>query len=68
MAEVSVPYRDGPLDGERELLADWELEEGAPGSTDGSIYEHPQEWLTYVSRHVGWEYRYVGIAGEDAER
>lgn len=67
MAEVSIPYRDGPLDGERELLEEWELAEGAPGAVDGYVYEHrPSAWPGEVHRYRltrdcdGWEFRYIG--------
>ncbi|MEU7170231.1 hypothetical protein ABZ949_01915 [Micromonospora tulbaghiae] len=71
-SEVEIPYVDGPLDGERELLERWELEDGTPGAVEGSIYEHrpsalyadadPDEVHRYkLTRASGrWEYRYVG--------
>ena len=71
-SEVEIPYVDGPLDGERELLERWELDDQAPGATEGSIYEHrpsalhsdadPDEVHRYkLTRASGsWEYRYVG--------
>jgi hypothetical protein len=79
-SEVEIPYRGGPLDGQRELCAPWELDEILDGTREPDVYEHPEEWspgwsaatttvhryrLTYVDRHTGWEYRYIGSSRED---
>lgn len=72
MAEVEIPYVGGPLgmQDERELLADWELADGAPGATEGYVYEHrpaarysdadPNEVHRYVltRRRGTWEFIY----------
>lgn len=71
MSEVEITYRDGPLDGERDLCEDWELADGEPGSRDGDVWDHPEVWTPdgsapvhrYRLRRVNafrWEYRYVG--------
>jgi hypothetical protein len=68
VSEVEIPYVGGPLDGERELRAEWELEDGKPGSTEGYVYEHrlralysdadPDEVHRYVltRRRGRWEF------------
>jgi hypothetical protein len=74
-SEVNVPYRDGPLDGRRELCERWELDDVLAGTSEPDVFEYPEQWspgwspqtttvhlyrLTYVDRHAGWEYRYLG--------
>jgi hypothetical protein len=70
VAEVEIPYVGGPLgmQGERELLQDWELEEGAPGAVEGYVFEYrpaglfegadPNEVHRYVltRRRGRWEF------------
>lgn len=76
MAEVEIPYVGGWLGarGRRELRECWELDEEAPGSVDGYVYEHrpygnlepadvERYRLTRVDGGTGWEFQYIGGPG-----